>query len=235
MKAENRVINFADVSIICGEWREKQISLTKPKELVVIHNSPSIDNVRKNKLLKSNSKKKKIVYVGILQENRLILEIVKELANNKNYELHIGGFGPLEAEINKIAENSNNIYYYGSMNYEDVLALEKDCDYLFAIYNPIIRNHKYSAPNKVYEAMALGKPIVVCKDTGIDDFVVKNKIGFAVKYDAKDFVAKLDEINSNTKIQKQIHDNGIKLYKQKYSWNIMEQKLSKLYDKLLQK
>ena len=37
---------------------------------------------------------------------------------------------------------------------------------------------------KLYEAMALGKPIIVCKNTGIDSFVKENNLGAVINYDA---------------------------------------------------
>ena len=231
-KLENNVINNAEVSIICGEWRKKQIKNSNPKKLVIIHNTPNLSNINYNRIIKSNSKKEKIVYVGILQDHRLIMETVNELAKNNKFELHIGGFGKYENEIKKIAEKHENIYFYGSLKYNDVLCLEKDCDVLLATYDPNIKNHKYSAPNKVYEAMALGKPIIVCKNTGIDELVEKNNTGFSINYDAKELIKKLEEISKDKKILKLISSNSKKMYEEKYNWQIMEKRLINIYSSM---
>mgnify|MGYP000201320215 CR=1 FL=1 len=232
-KMENSIINNANVSIICGEWRTKQISKSHPKKLIVIHNTPDIGKITKKSVIKSNSKKIKIAYVGILQENRLILEILSEIKGSDKYELHIGGFGIFEKNIKEITKKYKNIYYYGSLPYNDVLSLESDCDILFATYDPKIKNHKYSAPNKVYEAMALGKPIIVCKNTGIDELVVDNNIGFAIKYDAKDFVEKLDLLFKDSRKISKMKEASSKMYKEKYNWTIMESRLIEAYKELL--
>lgn len=232
-KMENSIINNANVSIICGEWRTKQISQTNPKKLIVIHNTPDIDKINKNSIIKSNSKKIKIVYVGILQEHRLILEILNEIKINNKYELHIGGFGIFENNIKEVANEYKNIYYYGSMTYNDVLSLESECDILFATYDPKIKNHKYSAPNKVYEAMALGKPIIVCKNTGIDELVDQNKIGITIEYNAKDFIKKLDLLLEDSKAIKNMNLTAKKMYTEKYNWKIMEKRLIDAYNELL--
>ena len=230
-KMEDNIIDYAYASIICAEWRKKQIKDAHPKQLIVIHNTPDCYKISSSKIIKSNSKKRKIVYVGILQENRLIMEIVNELKENDNYELHIGGFGIYEQEIKRLAQNYKNIYYYGSLKYSDVLSLERDCDLLFATYNPKIKNHRYSAPNKVYEAMALEKPVIVCKNTGVDKMVISEDIGRVIDYDAKDFVKKIDEIFKDYKTVNRIVSNERKLYKNKYSWEIMEKKLISVYNK----
>ena len=119
-----------------------------------------------------------------------------------------------------MAKKYHNIKYYGSMNYDEVLKLEKDCDILFATYNPEILNHKYSAPNKVYEAMALGKPIIVCKNTGIDEMVSNNKIGYAIDYSAKEFMDKIKNINELEYLS--MAKNAKKVYLEKYSWEKMK-------------
>lgn len=229
-RQEIKVINNADATIICGEWRKEQIGKSSPNELLVIHNSPDIDmvKIRKSKsVVKSNSNKIKVVYVGVLQDDRLLKEIADILVNQKNVELHIGGFGKYEQYFEDLSKKNDNIFFYGSMKYDDVLKLESECDVLFATYNPKIKNHKYSAPNKVYEAMALGKPIIVCKNTGIDKFVLKNNLGVAVDYETKSFLSGLKNLNYNCRSGSQ------RLFSEKYNWNKMEKELIKAYLKMM--
>lgn len=230
-RLENNVINYADVSIICGEWRKEQIKNSNPKKVIIIHNSPEIKDIKEKKIIKNKSKKLKIVYVGILQDHRLLLEILDEMKKNNEYELHIGGFGKYEKEFENASNEYNNIYYYGSLKYNDVLNLEKDCDILFATYDPKIKNHKYSAPNKIYEAMALGKPIIVCNNTGIDQLIVNNNIGDAIDYDAKEFIKVLKKYNNKENIRG-VENRSKKLYLDKYSWNSMEKILVNEYNEI---
>lgn len=229
---ENRVINNSEVSIICGEWRFEQIKDAIPKKVVIIHNTPDIRNIDDKSLIKSSNKKIKIGYVGILQDHRLIIEILEKLKDNKKYELHIGGFGKYEKYIQELSENHKNIYFYGSLPYSDVLCLEQECDILFATYDPSIKNHKFSAPNKIYEAMALGKPIIVCKDTGIDKLVIENEIGLSTEYNADDFAKKLEDLIKNKDKMIEMGDKAKKLYNRKYNWISMEKELIKIYESL---
>ena len=232
-KLENSVINFADLSIICGEWRKKQIKDANPKKLIVIHNTPNINFINNKKNIKSNSKKLKVVYVGILQSDRLLLEVLEQFKINKNIELHVGGFGIYEKDFLEASKQYDNIFYYGSLKYSDVLQLEKDCDILFATYNPIISNHKYSAPNKVYEAMALKKPIIVCKNTGIDELIKENKTGIIIGYSGKEFIQSVINLSKDKKLLKQLSQNANRAYLEKYNWDKMEQKLINACDLLL--
>lgn len=232
-KLENAVINYADVSIICGEWRKKQILDSKPKKIIVIHNTPSINNINDKKIIRSTSNKFKVVYVGILQTDRLLLEILEQFKFNQEFELHVGGFGIYENAFKEASKKYNNIFFYGSLKYSDVLDLEKDCDILFATYNPVIKNHQYSAPNKVYEAMALEKPIIVCNNTGIDELINKNKTGFSINYSGDEFIKCIKKISKDKKLLKKISTNAKNSYKSKYNWEIMEKELINSYNLLL--
>lgn len=214
-----KLINNSDIVLICSEKRKQQIAKSNPKKVLIIHNSPEV--VEKNTEMKPFDEKcVKVCYVGILQDDRLLVEVCNEVKNSKEVELHIGGFGKYETYFENMAKKYHNIKYYGSMNYDEVLKLEKDCDILFATYNPEIPNHKYSAPNKVYEAMALGKPIIVCKNTGIDEMVSNNKIGYAIDYSAKEFMDKIKNINELEYLS--MAKNAKKVYLEKYSWEKMK-------------
>lgn len=222
-KLDIKLINKSNLVIICTEQRREQIKKSNPKELAIVHNSPDIKFESKDK--KYNPQNIKICFVGVLQDDRLIEEIVSAVEQTNGLELHIGGFGKYEQLLIDKSKQTEKIKFYGQMNYEDVLKLESECDILFATYNPQFPNHKYSAPNKVYEAMALGKPIIVCKNTGIDDIVSKEKIGYAIDYDAKQFIEVVKNIDEESYRKMSIRSKS--LYAEKYSWNKMKDVLSK--------
>ena len=94
-----------------------------------------------------------------------------------NVEFHIGGYGVLADDIYKISQRDDKVFFYGKLQYADVLALERQCDIMLALYDPAIPNHAYAAPNKFYEALALGKPIIMFANTGMDIVVRENQIG----------------------------------------------------------
>lgn len=221
-KMDINCINKSDVTIICTEQRKKQISKAKPKKLIIVHNTPEIDF--KLNEYKFNKDKIKVCYVGILQDDRLLVEITEQIKNT-NLEFHIGGFGKYENYFKEMSLKYDNIKFYGQMKYEEVLKLESKCDILFATYNPEIKNHTFSAPNKLYEAMALGKPIIVCKNTGIDDIVKKEKIGFVINYSANEFIECINKIS--TKQFNEISSKTQKIYNNKYSWQKMKEMMLK--------
>ncbi|MGN9119670.1 glycosyltransferase family 4 protein [Turicibacter bilis] len=230
------IINNSDAVIITNEARRKQIEHTSPKKLYIIHNTPNnLFEINPNKLLtKKENNLFKIVYVGILGENRFLKEMCEVIKENKKWELYIGGFGELENSIAEYSKENENIYFLGKLPYSDVISLEKEADLLVAIYNPEIPNHRYSSPNKLYEALMLGKPIIVAQNTGIDTFVEKEQIGIAIPYCKEQFKNCLQRLEKDLIFKKQnIEIKCKQLYHTHYSWDIMEKKLEDLYANLI--
>jgi glycosyltransferase involved in cell wall biosynthesis len=129
------------------------------------------------------------------------------------------------------SEEHKNINYYGMINYEEALNVYSKSDIMYAIYDPSVPNHRYSAPNKVYEAMMHGKPIVVAKDTSVDDIVRKDNMGFIIEYDKNDFESVLYQISNNPSILKEYCRNAYEAY-EKYSWEEMKKRIINIYDNM---
>ena len=231
---EKKVINYADAVIICTEKRKAQIAGSHPKQLYVIHNTPDINQINKRHfLVNRESNRIKIVYVGILVESRLLKEITSVVVNNDSFEFHVGGFGLLEGFFEEISRNSTNVYYYGKLPYNETLALERDCDVMVAIYDPSIRNNQFAAPNKFYESLMLGKPIIMAKNTGFDDIIEKNRLGVLIDYSIDGVEKGLKEIQSLKNLWDEMSKKGQQLYCEQYSWEIMKERINNLYKGLV--
>lgn len=228
---ENSIINGADGVIICTEQRRGQIHGTKPKRLAIIHNSPQ-ELPCKGKLSKDQCLKKvyKIAYVGILQDYRLLIEISEVIVDMKNVELHIGGFGKYEDYFEQLSKKYDNIKYYGKLLYDETIELERNCDIMTAIYDPAIGNHYYAAPNKFYEALMLGKPLIMAKETGMSDVVKDNKIGVLIDFSKEGFGAGLAELISQEHRWDDISFNMQQIYREQFSWDEMKFRLISFYN-----
>lgn len=231
-KREEYIINHADATIICTEQRKEQIAGCEPHNLTVIHNSPAsvplIKDISKNK----KKERVRIAYVGILMEGRLLKEMVHEISKMSDVELHIGGFGKYEAFMEEQSSKYDNIVYYGKLSYDKTLALENECDLMTAIYDPQIGNHRYAAPNKFYEALFLGKPLIMVDGTGMSNVVEQEDIGTLIEYSSYGFQSGVRRLIDRKSDWEQMSKRMKQLYTEYYSWTKMEQRLVQLYDKL---
>ncbi len=228
--AEFAIINNADATIICTEKRLEQIAGTKPKRLEIIHNTPkAVRQISDSFCELKNSCRYKIVYVGILAGSRFLREIVKFVKEDDRFEFHVGGFGIMENEVAEAAQKCDRIFYYGKLPYDKTLALEQACDIMTAIYDPKVPNHRYAAPNKFYESLMLGKPVVMARNTGFDEIIENKHIGCLIDFSEKGFSDGMNQLVSHKDEWASMSEQMKKLYKEQYSWDEMERRLLKLY------
>ncbi|MEI1255737.1 glycosyltransferase family 4 protein [Blautia sp. JLR.GB0024] len=225
-KLEHKAIEGAKCTIICTEKREEQIETKNYRELLVVHNSPSERQLRCDLVdYKLNRNRFKLCYVGNLTSERFIVETIDATKDIENIELHIGGMGPLAERIEKIAKENENVFFYGKLDYQNVISLEIQCDAMFAFYDPLINNHKYAAPNKFYEALALGKPLMMFKNTGMDNVLTENGFGVAVECNKTSIKKGAKELVKLCNMS----DKEKKFFVEQFSWEIMEKRLMSLY------
>lgn len=231
------IISFVDAVILTNESRLEQIRGSRPKRIEIIHNTPE-EVIPKNLELPINHQKKQdysitVAYVGILQDGRLLLEVLDIFKRNSGWQLIVAGFGKYKNHFIEAAMKHNNIIFLGKVSYERSLSVSNYADLLFATYDPRIPNHRYSSPNKIYEAMMLGKPIIVCNNTGIDNLIVEQEIGWAIDYSSVAFEATVRDFVLNKDNALIIKEKSKFSYHKNYKWKIMSERLLVLYKELL--
>ena len=229
LKLENSVINCADATIICTEKRKEQIAGSMPKRLDVIHNTPAAAQLKQCANKTKQTGRIKIVYVGILEPSRLLKEIASVVSQNNRLELHVGGFGTLDAFFKDQCHTFDNIHYYGRLTYDHTLSLENECDIMLAIYDPTVDNHRFAAPNKFYESLMLGKPVIMVRGTGMSEVVEENRIGELITYSKEGFVDGVNRLIARKDEWPLIGSRMKEIYRNQYCWDEMERRLIQIY------
>ena len=231
-KLENSVINGADATIICTEKRREQIAGSRPKRLAVIHNTPSAAQLKQCEKKTQETGRNKIVYVGILEPSRLLREIAAAVSENNGLEFHVAGFGTLEAFFVEQSQIYDNIFFYGRLTYDHTLSLENECDIMLAIYDPAIDNHRFAAPNKFYESLMLGKPVIMVRGTGMSEVVEEKGIGELIEFSKEGFIDGVNRLLSRKEEWPLIGSRMKKLYQNRYCWDEMERRLIQIYTEI---
>lgn len=228
------IINHADATIVCSEERKEQLRGSHPKKLAVIHNTPSCEQMSEDSGLKfqSSSQRVKLAYVGILSDERLLTGIGNCIKRHRDVELHIAGFGILEPLFVSLSNDFDNIYYYGRIPYDQALELESKCDLMIAIYDPSIETCRLAAPNKFYESLMLGKPVLMTRGTGMSTVVEEYDIGGLIEFSEEGFEKGLERLLERRDEWPVMSEKMKQIYKEKYSWEKMRKRLVKLYDEL---
>jgi glycosyltransferase involved in cell wall biosynthesis len=225
-------ISQADALILVDDARWEQVRGAKlPPATAVIYNAP--EEPRQLPAIQARTADLRIAYIGLLQTERGLLEILDLLARHPNWHLDLAGFGGDEALLVEKARSLPNVTWHGRVPYDQALALSAAADVLFATYDPAIPNHRYSSPNKVFEAMMLGKPLVVSRDTNMDKIVLDANCGLVVDYgDVAQLEAAFARLADDAPLRQALGAAARRAYETRYGWPIMQKRLLDLYQQL---
>jgi len=186
---EKYVCKKANELIICEPERIEQVQFKLRKAPLVMPNIPEIDasviTDVQDKYMFDNSNPT-LAYLGGFSDNRFLLEIIT-LAETEPFNLLIAGYGNKEVlEKLESVKDLQNVRYFGRVQMEEGLNMENAADIIYAMYCKTNPNNIYAAPNKYYEALLLGKPLITTKGTIVEKKVKGNNIGWAVEEDIED-------------------------------------------------
>lgn len=97
-----------------------------------------------------------------------------------------------------------------------------------------VPNHIEAQPNKMFEYMSAGIPVIGSNYPLWKTIIEDNKCGICVDPENPQQIADaIDKLVTNKGLAEEMGKNGIKAVNEKYNWSIEEGKLFKLYEELL--
>lgn len=223
-------IGKADAVILADDSRREQIAGSRPKRLEVIYNTldesqyalPDPPPVRQEILT--------LAYIGLLQRERGLFELLELLGRHPEWSLELGGSGGEADELQRLASSLSNVRWHGRVPHETAMALNAAADLLLATFDPAIPNHRYSSSNKLFEAMLLGKPILVAQDTNMDRLVEAYSCGAVIAYgQPASLEAALLRFQTDPHYRQSCGENARRAYETRFNWPEMERRLLALY------
>lgn len=155
------------------KWYKKRYNI---KKVFTILNSPNLE------LFVPEKKNNKFVWVGIFGNNRgiaSILENYETLEVNK-IVIDFYGWGPLEDDIKNISNLSSSINYCGVLQQSDLFEILSSYKAGLFTYESTSKNYDYAYPNKFYEYVFSGIPIVSTPLLQAKSLISTFKIGYIV-------------------------------------------------------
>jgi len=241
---DNFTMKFSDAIIIADDSRINQIAKGIKNRIITINNTPDDSYFQKNSSTESKSSVTEdeftIFLGGKITKQRgtdLIISAVKEINDVK---LIIKGFCSEEEykrDLLAATENMPNVdMYLDGVSYDEIIKITLQSDLTLALYDPEYPNNVYASPNKLFESMASGNPIIVNENTSMASIVLEENCGIVVPYNDVDATKKaILQIKNDKELKTRLGENGRNAYISKYNWNVMEERLIDIYDYILKK
>ncbi len=183
-----------------------------------------------------DEKKDEVCYVGGIAEVRGIKEVVKSMEYIKHIQLNlVGPFNEKNVKLEvKAYSGWKNVNELGLLDRKEVAKVMSNSKAGIVTFYPL-PNHTDSQPNKMFEYMSAGLPIITSNFPLWKEIVEGNNCGLCVDpLNPKEIADGIDYIISHPKEAEQMGMNGKKAVFEKYNWGTEEQKLYKLYKELEQ-
>jgi glycosyltransferase involved in cell wall biosynthesis len=172
---ESLVRRGARKTCVVGNWKDPQ-KFQFPKK--VLEEEKKRLNIADNQLV--------ISFIANMGTERQIPQLIDAVKDISETFLIVGGNGPCRGLVEDAARRHPNIHYLGYVNPEKVPFYTAMSDVVFYGFDPSNPNAKYSAPNKLFEALAAGKPVLTGNFGEIGRIVKEQGCGLVLtNYDQK--------------------------------------------------
>lgn len=166
-----------------------------------------------------------VLYVGTLHKSRFIRELIDVVSSIEGVQLKIGGEKELYREIEERCARSDNVHFLGTVPLGQVLPLTKECNVVFCMFDPNTRINQVGTPNKIFEAMAMGRPVIVTKGILSGKIVEAERCGMAIEYGEQTLREALQTLREDPSLCERMGRKGLEAAKEKYNWAVQERKL----------
>jgi glycosyltransferase involved in cell wall biosynthesis len=237
-KIEKIGISYSDLLMLADEARFEEVQGSSIKQLIYVYNSPP--DFSENKFPEITSPKDSamvIFYAGPVNRMRGIHYMAEAVEELDGVQLVIGGFIDDEKYFNDMIKPKKKVHFIGWLpSYNDVLVKTMEADVLFRFNDPEHPSTQFASPNKLFEAMMCGKPIIVSDRSNMADIVRKTRCGCVVPYgDVPALSMTMKKLRDEPTLRNQLGANGRMAYEDLYSWTVMEQRILNSYHKLTAK
>lgn len=227
---EKSAIGLTDILFLVDECRLEDVKGAKLKKVVYIYNSP-LDCINDRSLKAPSTHEVNIFYAGVIIKTRGLFDIIAAIQEIDGVKLTLAGIGPDVDKVKKLAKISKKIDYIGLISYDEVIKRSGDAEILFRFSDPNLSETRLASPNKLFEAMMFGKPIIVSDCSSMANIVRKENCGIVVPYGEIDAIKDaINRLRKGPELRNELGRNGRAAYEHKYSWKIMENRLISSYE-----
>lgn len=180
-----------------------------------------------------SQKERAVCYVGSISEIRGIFEMVEAIGQTDVKLLLAGQFSPLSLRDKAAAlPGWANVKELGQLNRTEVVKMLSKSMAGLVLFHPV-PSHLDAQPNKMFEYMSAGIPIIVSNFPLWKEIVEENGCGIYVDpLNPAKIAGAIKRVVKNPKESKQMGKNGRRAVKEKYNWENEGARLLKLYEEI---
>ena len=174
-----------------------------------------------------------ILFQGHFRPGRGLLNLFKAFSEIEDAHLVMIGGGELEEDLKEVVEKKNlakRVTFMGYLPTDDLIRTTAQADLGIALFEPTSINYAYALPNKFFEYIMAGIPVLASNIKTFEDYIGTYQVGLTV--DPSDISAisrKLVDMLSDGEKMRQWRSNARKASKE-LNWELEAKKLIQIYE-----
>ena len=234
---ERSIARFFDAVVVATPSISKRFKAAR--RVVVIQNFPKLEEMVVIDGVPYKNRPPHLVYIGGLTEIRgareMVLamgELAKKMPEAKL--IFAGKFNPpqLEHLLNRL-EGWSNVRFLGWVERQEAIKLLKSSRGGLVLFHPV-PNHTEAMPNKLFEYMAAGIPVIASDFPLWREILMRERAGLLVNpKDPKAIAEAMSWILEHPDEAEAMGRRGQKAVLERYNWERESKKLLALYEELL--
>jgi glycosyltransferase involved in cell wall biosynthesis len=225
-KYENSIVKKLDAVVTATPFiRDRFLKVNS--NTVDINNFPLLTEI--DFLEEVIEKQNKVCFIGNISQIRGIHELVKSF---EFVDVKLDLAGKISDDFKRILESENgwkNVNELGYINRQESLKVKSEC-FAGIVTFLALPNHVNAQPNKIFEYMASGIPVIGSNFPLWKEIIEENNCGICVDpTNPRKIAEAIEFLKDNPEIAKEMGANGKSLVVSKYNWNMEEKKLISLY------
>ncbi|MCA9080965.1 MAG: glycosyltransferase [Planctomycetaceae bacterium] len=194
---------------------------------VVIGNYPSDPGAEWAQLMPTGPAK--VFASGTLSHSRGLEQLLQAADRVPDVRIVAAGWAADDFAANEFL-NHPSVEFLGQLTPAESLQVAAECDALVAMYVPTCRNHILASPNKIYDALSVGRPVIINAEAKVSEWVTRYDVGFACPYtDSASLAGFLGTLLNRRRTLPEYARRARSLFQSGYSWEAMEDRLRDLY------
>lgn len=232
-------MRLADGIIVADDAQIEGIGGIPNPRVVAIYDSPPdiLDSQDASYLGYHENKPFTLFYAGVLYKNRRLNldKVLGAIQDMEGVKLIIAGYGDLVDEIKGWSYRlPDKVEFVGQIDYAEVIKRGIRAHLFFVLRDPVVPTSRFTCGSTLFNAMICGKPILVNQGTSTTKKVSEENCGLAVNgSDVEEIRQAILKLRDNPQLCEELGTNARRAYEQRYSWELMGQRLVTFYHELI--
>ena len=240
VRVENFLIRRIDLLITVGEKLRRHFAERGARRSVVVGNWKRAEDFRRSEDQSLAVRERLnippdalvIVCITNLLTDRKIEELLQAARMCQNVYVVIGGKGVLQDLVERAAMENPRIRYVGFVSGNQIADYTCASDVIYYGFDPQNPNARFSAPNKLFEGLAAGRPLVTGDFGEIGEVVRESQCGIIVPSYSPEEIAKAFRTLGDSATRERMAANARQRGRE-IDWDKAEETLYVEYSRLL--